>query len=196
MSKHYAAFRIGIKAETLPHAVRQALAMRDKSEGAWLELADAATAAKADPDGLAKAGFMGWQDFCESPHGLRMSRSHVDNCIRAADGLRLKLSDEEIAGIGVKRALAIAPLIKNGVNSDTLLTAARALPVKEFEAELDRLAGKEAGAGDGMTRIGYKLTEGGAQVVTDAISKAMREADTEDEGRALELICADYLAGA
>lgn len=177
-----------------PATVAEAIAARDLADSSWLRLADAAAAVKVSGDELASAGFADFRDFCESAHGLRMSRSHVDNHIRTAEELRVKLSDAEIASIGIKRALAIAPLVKNGGNAQDLLQLARNLPATDFAREIAKLKDPEGGAAE-FTRVSFNIPNESAEVVTSAIAKAKREGETESDGRALELICADYLAG-
>lgn len=177
-----------------PATVAEAIAARDLADSSWLRFADAAAAVKASGDELAQAGFADFREFCESAHGLRMSKSHVENQIRAADELRLKLSDSEISSIGIKRALAIAPLIKNGGNAAELLTMARTLPAPDFDREIAKLKGDPEGGGE-FTRVSFSIPNESAEVIQSAITRAKRAGETDSDGRALELICADYLAG-
>lgn len=179
-----------------PQTIREAIAARAASEGAWLRLADAIGAVVSDETGLRRAGYGDFAEFCEAPGGLRLSVKHASNLLRAACDMRAKFSDEEITRIGIKRALAIAPLIKNGGNAAALLAAAQSLPVKDFEREL-REAREAAGltGKPGVCRVSIQATEDQAKIIRQAIERAKDEGETDSEGRALELICADYLAG-
>ena len=77
------------------------------------------------------------------------------------------------------------------------------MKVSEFDWEeqqqRERDAAKEAGAGrgrsKGMAKLEFRVPKDAKKIIDRAVNAVMKETGTDNPGRALELLCGDYLAG-
>jgi len=114
------------------------------------------------------------------------------------DNLRPYLKQTEIDHLGWTKAAQLAKVARSEgkrFNCAPWLHKARELPREEFKREVERhFTGKEP---EPTQIISFRLTESQLEVVERALNTAMLMIGSEkSRSHALELICADFLAGA
>lgn len=179
-------------AENRKLAALAADAMREADRN-WV-LAAELTSQVREKEAYRAAGFATWADYCKSQKGLGYSVGHVNNRIRTYEQLATKLTPEQIVRISLRRAIAIAPHMENGGNAEELFRKACELDGEQWDAYAATLRG--GASPDGLTRKSFAWQPDAWGVVGQAIERA-KDGDPEvSDSRALELICADFMAGA
>jgi hypothetical protein len=166
-----------------------------ESDRNWVLAAELTTQVR-EREAYRAAGFTTWAEYCESRKGLNVSVGHANSRIRVYAQLAAKMHPDEIVAIGLKRAMAIGPHLENGGNAVELIRKARTLNGKEWEAFAATLRAGGEGK-DGLTRKSFAFQPDAWQIVGGAIERVKQSDEGEmSDSRALELICADFMAGA
>lgn len=193
MKTESAAYAVSAETMELRKLAEQAGEAARESDKYWCLAAELADQVKAK-GAYKAAGFENFAAYCESPKGLRLKESSVNNQIRAWRILSAKMTPDEIVTVSLRRALAIAPHLENGNNALELIKLARTADAKTFEAEMARIKGKSGDAGLVPFRV---MVDADAMesVIRPALDRVKRIDGDITDGTALERICADFNAG-
>ena len=153
------------------------------------------TFARCGTSGTGEWGYKSFEEFLEAKFPDWKRKAYYLMSIH--DNLR-QIPTEEIEVLGWSKALELAKVARNqgrNFSSATWLHKAKELPKEAFKGEVDRhLTGKET---EPWEIIYFKLYKSQLPVVEKALETAGLMLGTDkSRGYCLEMICADFLAGA